>query len=428
MTRTYTRLLVAASAVALAGTAPSAAMAQDGAVTNPAVTYLMQRHGLSKDEATMRIDLQGQIVALSERLNTSGDVNYADMYIQHDPVFKIVVMFADRSDRKAFLDTLDPGLRRYVQLKQAKRSRALSDAELDTLNAAVVAVGVPFTSEYDLETERFVVTVADQAALAKVRAAIPPKLRSETTVEQGLIPQTEAVPSNVRAGDAAYGGNPVYSTTTSFDYYCSMGFAVNYTAGGVAKKGMLTAGHCPDTMYLDYAGRKVTLSGPFIDKADRDQSADADGLTDKYDYQIFDMTGITVGPTIRYVDKNSIPEFPASGSLTLTGITSFMNQKAGMVVCKSGHSTGITCGKIVNGNKSRDGVAGWIEVSQTNQADISEPGDSGGPWFLYPGSSSTITGVGIHSAGAGTGASSIAVYMPIDYINDHDPTVATIKQ
>lgn len=428
MTRTFTRFLVAASVLTLAGTALTSLLAQEEPATNPSVTYLMDKHGLSKDEATMRIDLQGQIIALSERLNTGGDANYADMYIQHDPVYKIVVVCADRSDRKEFLVSLEPGLRRYVQLKQAKRSRAMSDAELDQLNAALIGTNVPFTSEYDLRSERFVVTIGEQSALAAMRSAIPPKLRSETTVQQGLIPQSEALPSNTRTGDSAAGGNPVYSTTTSLDYYCSMGYAVNYTAGGVAKKGMVTAGHCPDTMYLDFAGRKVTLSGPFIDKADKSQSADADGLSDKYDCQVFDMTRISVGPTIRYKDTMGIPEFPATGSLTLTGITTFMNQKAGMVVCKSGHSIGITCGKIVNGNESRDGVAGWIEVSQSAQADISEPGDSGGPWFLYPGSSSSITGVGIHSAGAGTGSTAIAVYMPIDYINDHDPTISTIKQ
>ena len=150
---------------------------------------------------------------------------------------------------------------------------------------------------------------------------------------------------------------------------------------------------------------------------------------DKYDYQIWDVTGLTVDNTIVYKDINGIPEFPASGTFHMTAITTFLNQKAGMIVCKSGNTTGITCGEITNGNLTYDGVAGWIQVSKTQQSVISQPGDSGGPWFLYPGTSSTITGVGIHTAGDSvSGPTGIAVYMPIDYIDDHITSVSTIKQ
>ncbi|HEU0133527.1 MAG TPA: hypothetical protein VFR28_01785, partial [Allosphingosinicella sp.] len=79
--------------------------------TNPAVTHIMQSYGVTKAEAQMRVDLQAEIMALSEKLNASGDEAYGDMYIQHEPVFKIVILFADNADRKAFLDSLDPKLR-----------------------------------------------------------------------------------------------------------------------------------------------------------------------------------------------------------------------------------------------------------------------------------------------------------------------------
>lgn len=169
----------------------------------------------------------------------------------------------------------------------------------------------------------------------------------------------------------------------------------------------------------------MTLSGPDAERPHKAQ----DGLSDKYDFQIFDATGITVDNRIRFADKNNIPEFPATGELRLTGISSFLNQKSGMVVCKSGANTGITCGEITNGNLTFDGVPGWIEVSKTRQTVISVGGDSGGPWFLYPGTSTTITGVGIHTAGnAVPGSTGIAVYMPIDYIDDQNSSINTIKQ
>jgi hypothetical protein len=270
-----------------------------------------------------------------------------------------------------------------------------------------------------------------------VQAAPPATRKVETVVRVGLVPKVEAAPVGAQAGDRLYGGKPVFDAQSTAAGYCSFGYAVNYMQGTVAKKGILTAGHCPNTMYVEFAGRWVTLSGPVVEKPHRDGPAvnpanppGEDGINDKWDYQIWEATGLTVDNTIWYKDINSIPEFADTGTLRMTAITGFMNQKAGMVVCKSGHSTGITCGETTNGNKTHDGVTGWIEVSKTQQRDISAGGDSGGPWFLYPGYSTTVTGVGIHTAGAGTGSglNSIAIYMPIDYIDDHLSSVNTIKQ
>jgi hypothetical protein len=409
----------------VAMTMPFAAHAQDPE-PNPAVTHLMEAYGLDKVEAKRRLDLQPKVVELSERLNIENDVAYADMFVKHEPKYGIVVMFTGTKNHKAFLDSLDPKIRRHVRMRTAKRSRGATAKNLDELNAVLRELPFPFYSKYDLETEKFSVTVEDPADVAQVKSVLPRYLRRDTRVEVGLVPKTEALPTGVQPGDRLYGGNPVFEIQGDPRYYCSLGYAVNYTSGGVAKKGILTAGHCAETMYVNFGNHFVTLSGPVINKPDRG----TDGISDKYDYQIWDVTGLTVDNTIAYKDINGIPEFPATGTFRMTAIVTFLNQKAGMVVCKSGHTTGITCGEITNGNATHDGVAGWIEVSKTQQADISEPGDSGGPWFLYPGTSSTITGVGIHTAGAGTGTgtASVAIYMPIDYIDDHITSVSTIKQ
>jgi hypothetical protein len=95
------------------------AHAQEVIGRNPSVSLLMSENGLSQQEAQIRIDLQDQIIAMSDKLNTQNDPAYADIYIQHEPVYKIIVSFSDKKDRKAFLDQLDPKIRRYVQLKDA---------------------------------------------------------------------------------------------------------------------------------------------------------------------------------------------------------------------------------------------------------------------------------------------------------------------
>jgi hypothetical protein len=404
------------------------AHAQDEPQANPAVDHLMKAYGLDLSEAKRRIDLQADVIALSDRLNTENDPAYADLYIQQSPKYRIMVLFAGTKsgrDHKQLKDSLDSRLRPFVKIQTVKNSRGVTAVRYEQLNRILRRLELPFTAEFDLATQRFVVTVEDPVDVERVRSALPGSLKSDTTVEIGAFPETQALPTGVQVGDRLYGGNPVYTTPGDTSSYCTLAYAVNYTSGGVAKKGILTAGHCPDTMSVDFGGHFVTLSGPVINKPEKA----ADGISDKYDYQIWDVTGLTVDNMIVYKDINSIPEFPASGTFRMTAITGFLNQKAGMIVCKSGHTTGITCGEITNGNLTWDGVAGWIQVSKTQQTVISLPGDSGAPWFLYPGSSSTITGVGVHTAGnAVNGPTGIAIYMPIDYIDDHITSVSTIKQ
>lgn len=64
-------------------------------VTNaaPNVDYLQKKYNISSEEANMRIELQNDVIALSEKLNQANDSDYADMYIQHQPVYKIIVLF-----------------------------------------------------------------------------------------------------------------------------------------------------------------------------------------------------------------------------------------------------------------------------------------------------------------------------------------------
>lgn len=407
---------------------------------NPSVSYLMARYDLSRSEAETRIAVQGDVIALSERLNAEGDPQYGDMFIQHEPQFKIVILFADKDDRKAFLDSLDPKLRRYVQLKQARKSRGVFARELEELASALNASGIPYTAKYDLETERYVVTAASASDAARIRDLLPATRKVETDVVVAPLPRVQAPPTGVQSGDRLYAGNPLFvsalpSGTTDATIRrddlsdCTLGFAVGYTKNGVAKRGILTSGHCPNTMRVKFGDRYVTLSGPDEEKRNRDPAYGGDGVSDKWDYQIFDATGLIVDNQITYFDENNIPEFPASGIHRLTAITGYYNQKKGMVVCKSGGNTGITCGTISNGALTYDGALGWIEVNGTNQAVISVGGDSGSGWYLYPGTASSVTGVGVHTAGnAVPGPSGIAVYMPVDYIDDQNSTVNTIKQ
>ena len=188
---------------------PFASHAQDPQI-NPAVNHLMKAYRLDLAEAQSRLDRQAEIIKLSERLNTENDPAYADMYIQHEPNYRIVVMFADKKDRQALWQSMSPKIRPHVKLKTAKRSRGVANKRYEELNATLRKLPFSFSSHYDLATNRFSVTVEDPVDIELVKAVLPKARRFDTRIEVGLVPKVEALPSGVQPGDRLYGGNPIF--------------------------------------------------------------------------------------------------------------------------------------------------------------------------------------------------------------------------
>lgn len=388
-------------------------------------SYLEATYGISAEEAQLRLDLQEQVIALSEKLNAENDPNYADMYIQHTPVYKIVILFSNNKNRHQFLKSLDPKLQRYVQLKNVKKSRSQYEQELGELGKLIQTLSIPYTAKFDLEKQRYEVVVENKDNLNIIKQATKKlPFKNDIHLETGLLPKKQSAPTGVQKGDKFFGANPLSVPNSSHAHDCTIGFAVNYKIGSATKQGLLTAGHCGKTLYYKIGNRTITFSNPIVWYSG-EIGPNADGIADKYDYAIFDATGLTLNNEIKYKNTNGIPEFAKpTGTFKVTKKLGFMNQKKGMVVCKSGESTGITCGEIVNGNYIEDSAKGWIQVSNSKQPNISAGGDSGSPWFLYPGKSTNITAVGVHSSGNDN--PDYAVYMPIDYIGEHKNHPATL--
>lgn len=433
-------LVLAATGYQFGFSSDAVSAQQEAPFRNPSVTHLMRTYSLTEAEAQKRIDLQSDIMALAESLNSGNDPDFGGIYVQQQPVFRIVVSFADRDDRKAFVDSISPRIRQYVQIRPAKRSKGQVISDQKLLDRAFAEFSEPFVGGYNLETERFEYIVGSEGVAERFRATVPERLKSDLTVSIGALPGNESAPTGVQSGDTIRGGQTAYFSSLS--PACTFSYAVTYTKDGVAKRGILTAGHCSNTLVHKLATHNVTLSGPDYDK-------ETCGVGGQHDYQIMETTGMGTSYTIEYKDKNSIPEFPASGTLDLTGTRSVANSYGGMVVCKSGQTTGITCGEITSTNTtfreinsscpSGTASGGYIRVSKSNQTDLSAGGDSGGPWFVYPGTSQNILGTGLHTAGgcvydsagkcqSDTGPTAYSIYMPIERINDHNSTVSTIKK
>lgn len=136
--------------------------------------------------------------------------------------------------------------------------------------------------------------------------------------------------------------------------------------------GMTTANHCT-SVGLSMAYQGTAMSGPTAPVSLSSSSGDIKWR--------------------RTVSTVAEPRFQAThGGYRL--VTSTLNPVAGTAICKYGRVTGQTCSTVVSTTVCANGYCGLSRVS----SDISEPGDSGGPWFYGN------TAMGVHH---GTAQSSL---------------------
>jgi hypothetical protein len=69
---------------------------------NPSVSSLMQTFGIPEAEAVKRIDLQAEVIKLTNAIQKRDEGPFASVFIQHEPTYKVVVSFADNQARRSF--------------------------------------------------------------------------------------------------------------------------------------------------------------------------------------------------------------------------------------------------------------------------------------------------------------------------------------
>jgi len=89
-----------AAAQEASATAPPRAKELANYPTPPGAAHLAKEYGISLAEASRRIALQDRIGALAEQLQSGTDPDFAGMWIQHAPSFRVVVAFPKPSDAK----------------------------------------------------------------------------------------------------------------------------------------------------------------------------------------------------------------------------------------------------------------------------------------------------------------------------------------
>jgi hypothetical protein len=396
--------------------------------TPPGAAHLAKEFGISLAEASRRIALQDRIGALAEQLQAGTDPEFAGIWIQHAPSFKVVIAFTKPSDAKLSALTIDPEIRSLIELRALPRGRGELLAEQDRI-ITLLPRTIQWVSYIEEETGRLAVRVETEVVAQQVRSLLAASGLSQVAVVLGPVPDHVAAPRGVQPGDYIDGGHHYYGTNqvpaglaaTQEEQYRGCTFAFPARLG--TTQGILTAGHCDPgspaaTTGTGYwhaiNGHWVELPVPTIARW---------GYGTKYDYQFHETTGYDDPVAfVYYVNKTGEPNFYSSGHLSVKGTLGYYGQTAGMMACKSGWRTGVTCARIRNGAYTYNGARGWIELYRASGAHLAKPGDSGGAVFSPADTGANITAYGIATAADSySDGSSVFVYNPIDYIDDESP-------
>ncbi len=331
--------------------------------------------GVDLEEAIIRLQLQDGIGDLNGQLAMQEWETFGGLWIEHQPAFRVLVRFTRDGEKTMSSYVADTPLADLVEVRPAEATLAELEGVQFQAVSGLHELGIAVESQINVFQNRVEVFVADRGALdrtlLKAKVKLPSKVRL-VTVDRLSEPVTDI-----------YGG---LALTT-----CTSGFSVKNSGG---TKGVLTAAHCSNTQA--YSGTNLPFQGS--------------AKCGSYDVQWHTAPGFTV--------RNLA--FDGTWNRYVYGTKSRSSQSAGQYVCKYGKTTGGGCGWISTTSYQRGSAdcgwwsSNWIRVHRDG-VDLSEGGDSGGPWF------SGNTAYGIMAAQLGDDA----IYMAINYISILNVSVLT---
>jgi hypothetical protein len=334
---------VAALAVAIAAAllAPSAQAAGSAAQAAPAgwstsaVDSMARSLGITHAQAIQRLQKEAGVQATADRLSrTLGS--------------RVAGSFIDSATGGLVVNVLDAAAAAQVGASGATaRMVSRSLADLDQIKASLDRVrGAAGTSwAVDVQSNTVVVSVprnatgAGTAALLTLARSFGSSVRIERTA--GAV-----------STQAFFGGQAILTGSAR----CTAGFNTFVPASG--NRYVVTAGHC-----TNIGSSWTTSSGQFI------------GFTAASRFPGDDFGAIRVS------DPASLR--PAGGVLSngaFLDISSAGRVPVGSTVCKTGSTTGTTCGRVLQYNTTVNYPQGTVFGLTTTNV-CTQPGDSGGPLF-----------------------------------------------
>lgn len=334
--------------------------------------------GVDVTEAARRLELQQQAGALDAALATEEKATFAGLWIEHEPELRVVVQFTDRvADERLQARVAGGPLAGLVEARRVRFSLADLEQRQETAGARSAAAGVPFNSDIDVRANRVELHVIEpeqlQARLAAAGAHLP----------DGVV--VKRVPRLAEPETVLRGGVPLST--------CTAGFTVRNNSTG--ELGVSTAAHCGNTQA--YLGVNLPFRAE-DNNTDQDvqwhSGCDIMDVTNEFD------SGIGIRAVVGTIPRD--------------------NQAIGSVVCKNGMTTGHTCGTIASKtfDLGANHNATFIRMNNYPSWNLSEPGDSGGPWFV------DNYAYGTHFGSPGDDAND-SIYMAINYISSLGVSVLT---
>jgi streptogrisin D len=280
--------------------------------------------GLTTEEATDFLSAQPALIATGERL-VDRLATDGGMYLDRDAA-AVVVTVTDRADVATV--EANGATARVVEHSMAELTAARD--ELAKVLPADTAAGI------DVRANQVVVRVG---ATAKEVGAL-----SAVAAKHGDLVRTEHLASSFTT--AISGGDAI----TGSGGRCSLGFNTTGNSG-------ITAGHCTGSIssWNDAAGNYY---GPSV-------AANFPGQ----DYGLIRNDGGLPQPGDVNLYNGSYQD-----------ITGAADPYAGLAVCKSGSTTGLTCGDVTQTGMTICYAQGCVYNMAESTAYV-QPGDSGGAWF-----------------------------------------------
>jgi streptogrisin C len=373
----------------LAAAAPAAAQTETVPGDDPLVQDAAQyaaTYEVDLEEALRRLRLQPAIGKLEAELATREPATFAGIWIQHSPVYLVIVQHTPAGAARSRERIQGKNLGELAGVIEQRTVR-LSLKRLQAIQAAAHGVakkqGILADSMINVAENRVELRTTAPGELTKALGTAAHT--SKRAADLGLTENVEVVAVEKLSGPQAYvtGGLPVS--------LCTSGFAVQ--SGGTL--GVTTAAHCGNVQ--QYNNRSLPLVGEAFSGSSDVQWHTAPELF--VTNRIFDGVNDAVTPNYRFI----------------TATKNRDQQVVGEFVCKYGITTGQTCGTI----STKTYQPGWVPSASPTyiyvtggSVNLSEGGDSGGPWF------SGDTAYGTHSGGynGAGGVLNDAIYMAIDYI------------
>jgi len=130
--------------------------------------FVARDAGITLAQARERLEIIDEAMALRARLLEAEADSLGDVYVQHQPVFGVIVSFTDRGDERLARHEIPARLRSVIQVRPARHAKRERVASLRAALTTLAAAGISANAYIDHEVDEIVI-VTPQAEDVEAR-------------------------------------------------------------------------------------------------------------------------------------------------------------------------------------------------------------------------------------------------------------------